>query len=283
MLSTPSMSPPRRVGSRHCKQRASRTHRSCRLTAAAALVSQLVKDGTIGATSQQYPVKMAQNGRRERSRRWSTAMAADKPQNSPGLDFCRRRRGAGHRQAGRRPGEHHVGRWREDLLGREVAHEELIGWLRRLSGWSQPTVRRRRTIASSRKPEYLLRQGSPRDNNSRTAGTTYRGRTIRAAAAVAAAANSARAAFPSLDQPIVGVGHFRASPSRSSTRVSSQPATIGIILQQVSVIAALAIGQTLVILTAGIDLSVGAIAILVVACSWPTSRQRTACRAVLAY
>ena len=41
-----------------------------------------------------------------------------------------------------------------------------------------------------------------------------------------------------------------------------QPATIGIILQQVSVIAALAIGQTLVILTAGIDLSVGAIAIL---------------------
>jgi fructose transport system permease protein len=41
-----------------------------------------------------------------------------------------------------------------------------------------------------------------------------------------------------------------------------QPATIGIILQQVSVIAALAIGQTLIILTAGIDLSVGAIAIL---------------------
>jgi fructose transport system permease protein len=42
----------------------------------------------------------------------------------------------------------------------------------------------------------------------------------------------------------------------------AQPGTIGIILQQVSVIAALAIGQTLVILTAGIDLSVGAIAIL---------------------
>ena len=40
------------------------------------------------------------------------------------------------------------------------------------------------------------------------------------------------------------------------------PNTIGIILQQVAVIAALAIGQTLVILTAGIDLSVGAIAIL---------------------
>ncbi|GAA1851639.1 ABC transporter permease [Microlunatus capsulatus] len=42
----------------------------------------------------------------------------------------------------------------------------------------------------------------------------------------------------------------------------AQPGTIGIILQQTAVIAALAIGQTLVILTAGIDLSVGAIAIL---------------------
>jgi fructose transport system permease protein len=39
------------------------------------------------------------------------------------------------------------------------------------------------------------------------------------------------------------------------------PGTIGIILQQVAVISGLAIGQTLVILTAGIDLSVGAIAI----------------------
>ena len=42
----------------------------------------------------------------------------------------------------------------------------------------------------------------------------------------------------------------------------AQPATISLILQQVAVIAALAIGQTLIILTAGIDLSVGAIAIL---------------------
>ncbi len=42
----------------------------------------------------------------------------------------------------------------------------------------------------------------------------------------------------------------------------AQPATLSIILQQVAVIAALAIGQTLIILTAGIDLSVGAITIL---------------------
>jgi fructose transport system permease protein len=42
----------------------------------------------------------------------------------------------------------------------------------------------------------------------------------------------------------------------------AQPGSISIILQQTAVIAALAIGQTLVILTAGIDLAVGAISIL---------------------
>jgi fructose transport system permease protein len=42
----------------------------------------------------------------------------------------------------------------------------------------------------------------------------------------------------------------------------AQPATISIILQQTAVMAALAIGQTLIILTAGIDLAVGATCIL---------------------
>ena len=41
------------------------------------------------------------------------------------------------------------------------------------------------------------------------------------------------------------------------------PQTLSLLLQQTAVIAALAVGQTLVILTAGIDLSVGAVAILV--------------------
>ena len=40
-----------------------------------------------------------------------------------------------------------------------------------------------------------------------------------------------------------------------------QPQTISILLQQVAIIAALAIGQTLIILTAGIDLSVGALTV----------------------
>ena len=43
----------------------------------------------------------------------------------------------------------------------------------------------------------------------------------------------------------------------------SNPQTLSLLLQQTAVIAALAVGQTLIILTAGIDLSVGAIAIFV--------------------
>ncbi|GAB3855597.1 hypothetical protein GCM10027610_089140 [Dactylosporangium cerinum] len=42
----------------------------------------------------------------------------------------------------------------------------------------------------------------------------------------------------------------------------AQPNSLSLVLQQVAVIGALAVGQTLVILTAGIDLSVGAITIL---------------------
>lgn len=42
----------------------------------------------------------------------------------------------------------------------------------------------------------------------------------------------------------------------------SDPRTVSLLVQQTAVVAALAIGQTLIILTAGIDLSVGAIAIL---------------------
>ncbi|MFY0406610.1 ABC transporter permease [Solicola sp. PLA-1-18] len=42
----------------------------------------------------------------------------------------------------------------------------------------------------------------------------------------------------------------------------TNPVTLSLVLQQVAIIAALAVGQTMVILTAGIDLSVGAICIL---------------------
>jgi fructose transport system substrate-binding protein len=46
----------------------------------------MVKDGTIGATSQQYPIKMAEMGV-EVIKKMVDSNGADKPQNSPGLDF----------------------------------------------------------------------------------------------------------------------------------------------------------------------------------------------------
>jgi fructose transport system substrate-binding protein len=46
----------------------------------------MVKEGTIGATSQQYPVNMAQKGI-EVVKKMVDTDGAEKPQNSPGLDF----------------------------------------------------------------------------------------------------------------------------------------------------------------------------------------------------
>jgi fructose transport system substrate-binding protein len=46
----------------------------------------MVKDGTIGATSQQYPIKMAEQGV-ETLKKMVDSNGSDKPQNSPGLDF----------------------------------------------------------------------------------------------------------------------------------------------------------------------------------------------------
>lgn len=46
----------------------------------------MVKDGTIGATSQQYPIKMAEQGV-ETIKKMVDSNGSDKPQNSPGLNF----------------------------------------------------------------------------------------------------------------------------------------------------------------------------------------------------
>jgi fructose transport system substrate-binding protein len=48
---------------------------------------ELVKDGTVGATSQQYPVRMAELGMEAIKKMIDTNGAEGKPQNSPGLDF----------------------------------------------------------------------------------------------------------------------------------------------------------------------------------------------------
>ncbi|TDB79119.1 MULTISPECIES: ABC transporter permease [unclassified Micromonospora] len=54
----------------------------------------------------------------------------------------------------------------------------------------------------------------------------------------------------------------------------ASPNSLSLVLQQVAVVAALAIGQTLIILTAGIDLSVGAVAILAMMVSAKTAQEQ---------
>ena len=88
----------------------------------------LVKDGTIGATSQQYPVKMAQLGVEAIAKFKQTG---EKPQVTPGLDFY----DTGVALVTDKPveglDEHHCRRRREDLLGVEPSVERSCGWLRR--------------------------------------------------------------------------------------------------------------------------------------------------------
>ena len=63
----------------------------------------LVKDGTIGATSQQYPVKMAELGVEAIAKFKATG---EKPAGDAWPGLLRHRRGARDRQEGRGPGEH---------------------------------------------------------------------------------------------------------------------------------------------------------------------------------
>src|SRR5881397_1710007 len=60
----------------------------------------------------------------------------------------------------------------------------------------------------------------------------------------------------------------------------SNPAALSLLVQQTAVVAALAVGQTLIILTAGIDLSVGAITILSTMVMAPTDRSMPAVRMI---
>ncbi len=66
--------------------------------------------------------------------------------------------------------------------------------------------------------------------------------------------------FPALSPLIVLVVAFVAFALINSN--FAQPRTISLLLQEVAVIGALAVGQSLIILTAGIDLSVGAVMVL---------------------
>ena len=113
----------------------------------------LVKDGTIGATSQQYPVKMAQLGVEAIAKFKTTG---EKPAGYARPGLLRHRRGAGDRQEGRRPREHQCRRRREALLGLskpqlkdKAAGSAPYRRLARPAGRSQP-VTAAATVASSR-------------------------------------------------------------------------------------------------------------------------------------
>ena len=77
----------------------------------------LVKDGTIGATSQQYPVKMAELGVEAIK---TIADGGDKACKDPRSGVLRHRCRAGDRQEGRGRGEHQRRGRREALLGQVV-------------------------------------------------------------------------------------------------------------------------------------------------------------------
>ena len=177
-----------------------------------------VKNGVIGATAQQYPLKMADAGHGgDRQDRHAVARS----RSSRGPRLLRHRRRAGDRQAGRGRRQHHRDRGRQDLLG-QLTHESTT------------------TTGHAAAAE------------------------LRSAAAVARCRRvAAPAPRQAMAEPAVPAAGRRSSPSSSRRRtfltgqLDGHPCS-----QQTAVVAALAVGQTLVILTAGIDLSVGAIMVL---------------------
>ena len=113
------------------------------------------------------------------------------------------------------------------------------------------------TLVSRSSP---LRQGGRHDHHRRATRTRDAADPSRPAS-IARPTDPAAAPLAPHDQPplvlIISFIVFTGLNPRFAAR-----GTVGLVLQQVAVIAGLAIGQTLVILTAGIDLSVGAITIL---------------------
>lgn len=97
---------------------------------------------------------------------------------------------------------------------------------------------------------------SPRSAGPTTAAETFAARRRSPLQLVQHALHS----HPTISPVLVLVVSFLVFSSANS-RFSS-PQSLSLVLQQVAVVAALAIGQTLIILTAGIDLSVGALTIL---------------------
>ena len=220
--------------------------------------SKLVKDGTIGATSQQYPVKMAELGVEAIAK---IADGGEKPAVTPGLDFY----DTGVALVTDKPvegvREHHRRRGREALLGlTRTSASDRRGWP--CASQAEPAVSRRPTVASG---DRIIHYGKEAHVTTTVEHATHR--------------PSAAEQFALRQQsPVQRIQHLLHShPSISPLLVlivvvhrlhhhqpalRRSPARSRIILQQVGGHRRPGVGQTLVILTAGIDLSVGAIAIL---------------------
>ena len=162
----------------------------------------------------------------------------------------------------------------EDLLGLTTLDCQLVpvGLARR----NQLAVRPRSTTATFFDVEHIISLRTPHHRISNTVIARHGGRSDHAAADTEIhSPKSAAEQFAQRSQsPVQRIQHvLHGHPSISPLLVLiiasivftiinprlASPANLSLILQQVAVIAALAVGQTLIILTAGIDLSVGAI------------------------
>ena len=177
-----------------------------------------VKSGVIGATAQQYPLKMAQLGMEAI---YQIATGGAKPSTSPGLDFYDTGVALVTDKAATGVQSITSAEALEDLLGLTVTSTTTTGGARPSAAQAELS---RRAQSPAQRIQHAL-HGNPW--------------------------------LSPLILLIVTIIVFTFVNPRFI-----QPNSLSLLVQQTAITAALALGQTLVILTAGIDLSVGAITIL---------------------
>ena len=231
-----------------------------------------VKAGVIGATSMQYPLLMASKGVEAIV---DFKKTGEKPKPSPGLDFFNTgvtlvtdKPVAGHRVD-------HLGRSSEEVLGLiQTSRNNLLvreSWPIALRSEDRLTLQRRLLEGDL--------SGSASARASCGMGTAMSAADERLAPDHGAMTSASRVSRSSSHSPC-GACSVRctatrpsclswcwrsgSSPSaRSSAAAFLAPFNLSLILQQVTIVGIIGIAQTLVMLTAGVDLSVGAIMILV--------------------
>ncbi len=186
-----------------------------------------VKKGVIGATSQQYPLKMAEMG-----------VQAIVDYSEGRVQEARADRGQGL-HGHRRDADHRRSAGRRGVRGHRVRPRELLG----LELMAKNPLRRLTPATATEGPASL----GPGSAESRPAGLGVRIHDI---------LHSNATLGPAIVL-LLAVLIFAATTDRFL-----EPANLSLIVQQVMVVGTLGIAQTLVILTAGIDLSVGAIMVL---------------------